>query len=217
MNTFRFFFFAACLLLLVGNLSAQPYFFLTNEPANGVYYEPGDTVTAIFTIMEDGSFSSTRVTSKTTSNVIADLQPVLTLTDHYPPVKEHQVAILVPADFSSQDSIFVFEVTATKYGTLTLDFKLRGVPSSVDYKDTRYSSLTLYPNPTRNTVTLSSLLASQNSQVSIISSDGKQVSGFGMGIDRDQSTLDVSFLTAGNYVILLTSPQGSAFSKLIIR
>lgn len=220
MKTFRIFFVALSLPLFVGSSSAQPYFYLTNTPANGDFYVPGETVTAIFTIMEDGSLGKMRVTSKTDTNTsIIDLQPFLTLTDHYPPVREYQLAINIPSDFTSSDTVFVFEVTATKYGTHTTDFKLKTGSSRVGYlRDITSLELALYPNPARNTVTIESPLISSGSTVTFIDSRGESVPVRIVGTPEfGKLIFDASQLTDGAYTVQVRGQAGIASQKLIIR
>src|SRR6185503_18757221 len=96
----------ALVILSAARVFAQPFFYLNSIPANGEYYVPGETVTALFTIYEDGNLGTMRVTPKSGGGVIYDLQPAVTGTDHYPPnVKEYVLYINIPTDFSTKDSI----------------------------------------------------------------------------------------------------------------
>lgn len=208
--------FIAVLLLLGNSILAQPFFDETSEPENGDYYVPGDTITAILTIMDDGELNGMRVWAKTDSmKAISDLQPVLALTDHYPPVTQYQIAVVVPANFKSKDTVFIFEVTATKYGKQTLEFILKSEPSSVK-EHPCHCALQLYPNPAQDVVKIVSQPATQNSSLYIIASDGRVSAISNMNNADGELSVDISSLPTGEYLIIHEIDSSRASGKLIV-
>lgn len=214
-RTLRYSCVVACLLLFASKGVAQPYFYLTHEPENRNYYLPGDTLRATLTLMEDGNVGKLRVLTATDSAVVGDLIPLLTLTDHYPPVKEFQLALLIPTDFKHNDSVFVFEVATSKYGTQLLEFKLLSGKASVA-NDRSASMLMLFPNPVRQKVTIP-LGISAYSDASIMSIDGKCSASFIIDDLAEELVVDVSAFPAGKYVVVLRSSSATALGQLIVR
>lgn len=214
-RTFRYSCVVACLLLFAAKGSAQPYFFLTHEPENRNYYLPGDTLRAVLTLMEDGSLGKMRVLTAIDSAVVADLIPLLTLTDHYPPVKEFQLALLIPTEFTHKDSVFVFEVATSKYGTQTLEFKLLSDKAGVN-DDAAAATFMLFPNPARQSVAIP-LQVSLYSDASVMSIDGKLITSFAIDNLAKELVVDVSALAAGEYMVILRGTSATATGRLIVR
>jgi hypothetical protein len=211
-------FFLACFLMVAVSAHAQPYFFINNDPANFEYYTPGETITALFTIYDDGTMSSTRTYVKATQEIMVDLQPGITGTDQYPPnIKVYQIYVNIPSDFSRTDSIYVLEVSSLKYGTHTAEFKLKSAPAAVD-ESTGLAKTIFYPNPAREIVTVISPLFVSATKVRVVSVDGKIVRDMSPHVvEPGKMTFDVSSVPTGEYFIQLGGPLGNATEKIVIR
>lgn len=75
-------------------------------------------------------------------------------------------------------------------------------------------AITLYPNPAKNTLTISDASNSANASIEITDISGRIVKSLNAGFSNEL-VINVSELTAGNYILKLKSENGTAVKKFI--
>ena len=75
--------------------------------------------------------------------------------------------------------------------------------------------LTVYPNPTTDNITVSHSKASANTTLNVLTVSGKKVSSITVSKDAVQTSVDVSTLPAGNYVIVINNAGERSSVKFV--
>ena len=88
-------------------------------------------------------------------------------------------------------------------------YTLEGDCGVLDVDNSELSKLSFYPNPVRSNITF----AEKVSQISIFDMSGKSVKS----ILTNTNTVDLSFLTKGNYIIQYTTKSGKKVSNKLIK
>lgn len=116
------------------------------------------------------------------------------------------------------DRVYIRQDSSSKTPDVTLDeLRIGNTWNSVapvataGVASNELNKISLYPNPTKNTLNIDSKDLTIDT-VSIFSIDGKEV----LNVNKVQNTIDVSSLTAGIYVVKLTSNESVLTRKIII-
>lgn len=88
-------------------------------------------------------------------------------------------------------------------------YTLEGNCAVLGVDNTEFGKLAFYPNPVKSTITF----AEKVSQISIFDMTGKSVKS----ILTNANTVDLSFLTKGNYIIQYTTKSGKKVSNKLIK
>ena len=81
--------------------------------------------------------------------------------------------------------------------------------------DNQFSNkVALYPNPAKNTLTISDASNSANASIEITDISGRIVKSLNAGFSNEL-VINVSELTSGNYILKLKSENGTAVKKFI--
>lgn len=130
--------------------------------------------------------------------------PTATGTSGY--IKATNCSITTPTDIST---INVGNPPAPANGKIVLDL-VEDVTAS--YEQFFAENFTLYPNPTTDILNISSKNGLTASEIRITDLSGKVVK-----VQKDVSTVNVSDLASGTYLIDITTKEGKASSKFIKR
>ena len=119
-------------------------------------------------------------------------------------MKSATCSIATPTDIST---INVGNPPAPANGKIVLDLVENAAASSEQFFAENF---TLYPNPTTDVLNISSKNGLNASEIRITDLSGKVVK-----VQKDASTVNVSDLSAGTYLIDITTKEGKATSKFI--
>ncbi len=116
--------------------------------------------------------------------------------------------------------VMIWELSQDVKGDKSL---MKVISSTVDSLETSAINLTqpgglkIYPNPARNELVIENLSFAQRSSVVVINILGERIKTFQPEYLNGQSTrLDISSLSKGTYICLVTSPEGNC-SKLFLK
>ena len=91
-------------------------------------------------------------------------------------------------------------------------------PTGVNETETQFESLEVYPNPATNNVNINfSLKEQKNVKVELFDLSGQTIFQDEYNDIRDkQTTLDLSMLASGTYLLKFGLPDGNTFRKIIV-
>lgn len=88
-------------------------------------------------------------------------------------------------------------------------------PWTANITDSKKNKFSVYPNPTQNTLHISSSIRLSNYVISITDTQGRTIKSINIKSNTFETTIDVGDLDNGNYMIIVSDNSNIIFSKII--
>ena len=88
-------------------------------------------------------------------------------------------------------------------------------PWTANVTDTKKNKFSIFPNPTQNTLHISSSMRLSNYVISITDTQGRTIKSINIKSNAFETTIDVGDLDNGNYLIKVSDSNNVLFSKII--